>query len=171
MSEEKCEKARKNMQRVERWCQENPNTLKAWEQKHIEKWRVKENPEGSNEEHLRGKEYVRSRKNFQGKKVTRTRGGVKWICLERLQSMKRLYFAIFNQHYQKAVIKISLSDESLSDRCCCWAEKHRKKERQFCCSWVLSDSCMFTTLTRTAIPDVSGGSTVIAAVRYWRPLL
>ena len=69
--------------------------------------RVKEKPEDSNEEHLGGKEYVRSRKNFEGKKITRGQGGKSEMDpFGEVAVNEEVILSIFNQHYKKVVIKL-----------------------------------------------------------------
>lgn len=53
--------------------------------------------------------------------------------------MKRLHSAIFNQHYEKPVINVSLWDESLSDRCCARPSAGGRRKGS---SWALFVGCV-----------------------------
>lgn len=59
--------------------------------------------------------------------------------------MRRLYSAVFNQHYQKVVIKL-IYPYRMSyclTTAVCGAKQHaQEEEREFCCSWDLFGSCV-----------------------------
>lgn len=125
MSEERGGKVEENEWRVE-WKDDakKTQTCRKLRSRNIEiVSRVEEKPEDSNGRQgiCTVKKELSAEKNIKG-----TERKVKLICLERLQLIKRLYSATLYQHYQKVVINVSLSDESLIT-VACWAKKQAQE--------------------------------------------